>query len=248
MPVNCTFRFYEELNDFLGKQHRKREFEQEFHARTTVKDAIEALGVPHTEIDLILVNGTSVDFTYRLQNEDRVVVYPVFESLDITGLQYIRKAALRDPRFILDVHLGKLTRYLRMAGFDCLYKDSFTDADLIRISTDEKRILLTRDKGILKNSLVTRGLYVRADNPGKQFGEIARRLHLEDLFRPFSRCMLCNEVIVAVDKQSVLDQLEPLTREHYHIFQRCKGCGRIYWEGSHVERMKERMKWIRLVK
>ncbi|MBN1416623.1 MAG: Mut7-C ubiquitin/RNAse domain-containing protein [Bacteroidales bacterium] len=237
MPGIVTFRFYEELNQFLSKKYRKKEFEFSYMGRPSVKDAIESLGVPHTEVDMILVNGNPVDFSYRLKNNDRVAVYPVFESLDISGLQYLRKQALRNPRFVLDVHLGKLVRYLRLAGFDCFYDKSLSDAEIIRISLDEKRIILTRDKGILKNGKVSHGMFVQADDPREQFTEVTKRLQLNHLFKPFSRCTVCNEPIVKVDKDTLLDQLEPLTKKHYTVFYQCTGCKRIYWEGSHFTRM-----------
>jgi uncharacterized protein len=232
-----SMRFYEELNLFLDKKYREMEFEYHYQGRPSVKDAIESLGVPHTEVDMIRVNGNAVDFSYLLKDHDAISVYPVFESFDITGLQHLRKQALRNPRFVLDVHLGRLARYLRMAGFDCLYEPSFADEEIIRISVAERRIILTRDKGILKNGRVTHGLYVQSDDPREQFGEIATRLHLSDLFKPFSRCTLCNERIEPVAKESVLGQLEPLTKMHYSVFYRCTGCKRIYWKGSHFTRM-----------
>jgi uncharacterized protein with PIN domain len=237
MPGIVSIRFYEELNLFLDKKYRKTEFEYYFGGRPSVKDAIEALGVPHTEVDMILVGGNPVNFSYLLKNHDKISVFPVFESLDINGLQHLRKQALRDPRFVVDVHLGKLVRYLRMAGFDCLYDASFTDEAIIRISLDERRIILTRDKGILKNGKVTHGLYVWSDDPGEQFREIIARLHLDNLFKPFSRCTMCNKPIEPVTKESVVEQLEPLTKKYYSVFYRCTGCRRIYWKGSHFTRM-----------
>jgi uncharacterized protein len=232
-----SIRFYEELNFFLDKKYRKTEFEYHFRGRPSVKDAIESLGIPHTEVDMILVDGDAVDFSYLLKDHDAISVYPVFESMDITGLQHLRKKALRNPQFVADVHLGRLARYLRMAGFNCLYEPSYADSEIIRISLAEKRIILTRDKGILKNGKVTHGLYVRSEDPKEQFGEIAARLHLVHLFKPFSRCTLCNEIIEPVAKESVLDQLEPLTKKYYSVFYQCTGCKRVYWKGSHFARM-----------
>ncbi|OFY49796.1 MAG: hypothetical protein A2Y87_06995, partial [Bacteroidetes bacterium RBG_13_46_8] len=185
MPGVVNIRFYEELNLLLDKKHRKTKFEHHYRGRPTVKDVIESLGVPHTEVDMILVDGEAVDFSYLVKDHDEISVYPVFESFDLTGLQHLRKQALRNPRFVLDVHLGRLVRYLRMVGFDCLYDTLFTDNEIIRISLEEERIILTRDKGILKNGRVTHGLYVRSDDPREQFGEITARLHLGDLFKPF---------------------------------------------------------------
>jgi uncharacterized protein with PIN domain len=237
MPGVVRIRFYEELNRFLDKKYRKAAFDYHYTGKPSVKDAIESLGVPHTEVDLILVSGASVDFSYQLKDHDEISVYPVFESIDISGLQHLRKQALRDPKFILDVHLGKLARYLRMVGFDCLYERSLSDEEIIRFSQAEQRIILTRDKGILKNGRVTRGLYVWSDDPREQFDEIVARLHLFSLFKPFSRCIRCNGAIEPVTKESLMDRLKPLTKKHYSVFYRCTGCDRIYWEGSHFTRM-----------
>ena len=125
---SASFRFYEELNDFLPRENRKRAFDYAFNGTPAVKDAIEAIGVPHTEVDLILVDGVSVGFAHLLQGGERVAVYPTFERLDISPLNRLRPQPLREPRFILDVHLGKLARYLRLAGFDAAYGDEADDA------------------------------------------------------------------------------------------------------------------------
>jgi uncharacterized protein with PIN domain/sulfur carrier protein ThiS len=239
MPVKASFRFYEELNDFLKKQYRKHRFNITFHGATTVKDAIESLGVPHTEVDLITVNGNSVNFSYRIQNNDDIAVYPVYESFDISELQLLRNHVKREPKFILDVHLGKLVKYLRMAGFDCLYESSLNDSEIINISLLQKRIILTRDKGILKNGKVTHGMFIRATMPKEQFREVISRLQLERFIKPFSRCTACNELIYRVDKEEIINQLLPLTRNYYSDFYQCSGCKKIYWEGSHFKRMKQ---------
>src|ERR1043166_4884896 len=101
MPV-ARFRFYEELNDFLAPDHRRREFDAPFARAATVKNAIEALGVPHTEVELILVNGRSVDFGHRMREADRVSVYPTFEAFDIAPLLRVREKPLRRTRVISD--------------------------------------------------------------------------------------------------------------------------------------------------
>src|SRR3990172_9870927 len=165
MATAC-FRFYEELNDFLTAEKRKRDNTVHFDQRNWVKDFIEAMGVPHTEVDLILVNGEPVDFSYIVLQNDRISVYPVFEPLDISPLNRLRPEPLRKPRFVLDTHLGKLARYLRLLGFDTLYDNHYTDAELTDISdSGEKRILLTRDKGLLKRKRITHGYFVRETNP-----------------------------------------------------------------------------------
>jgi hypothetical protein len=162
VPKKCAwFRFYAELNDFLPPARRMTAFEHPFLDAAPVKDMIESFGVPHTEIDLILANGASVDFAYLVQDGDHISVYPVFEALDITPVLRLRPQPLRESRFVLDAHLGRLAGYLRMAGFDTLYRNDFTDPELAYISHDEHRILLTRDIGLLKRSMVTHGYFVR---------------------------------------------------------------------------------------
>ncbi len=233
------FRFYEELNDFLPLRFRKRTFTYVFKPHQTVKDAVEALGVPHTEVDLILINGTSVGFGHRLHDGDLVSVYPVFETLDISPLVRLRPKPLRNPRFILDVHLGKLARYLRMLGFDTYYQNNLDDNEIIRIAKNQNRIILTRDTGILKNGNVTHGYMPHSQIPEEQIREVIERFHLRDQIKPFYRCTLCNGLIEKVDKREIEHLLEPNTRRYYQDFYRCRQCKQIYWEGSHYDRMNE---------
>lgn len=181
------FRFYAELNDFLPPERRMASVARPFVDAAPVKDMIESLGVPHTEVDLILANGVSVDFAYVVRDGDRLSVYPVFEALDITPLVRLRPRPLRESRFVLDTHLGRLARYLRMAGFDTLYRNDYSDAELARISLAEKRILLTRDAGLLNRGMVTHGYYVRETTVRRQFAEVMRRFDLRGSVRPFTR-------------------------------------------------------------
>jgi uncharacterized protein len=174
----ARFRFYEELNDFLAPECHKREFEARCARGATVKNAIEALGVPHTEVELILVNGRSVDFTYRMQEGDRVSVYPTFEAFDIEPLLRVRPQPLRETRFIADSHLGELALLLRMAGFDTRYENNCTDDEIRRRAGEEGRIILTRDRALLMSGTVTHGCYVHALEPQAQFREIVERLQL----------------------------------------------------------------------
>lgn len=232
------FRFYEELNDFLPPEKRKLQFEHTFIDRTSVKDMIESLGAPHSEIDLILVNGKSVNFSHIVNDKDEISVYPVFESLDISEVQHLRPGPLREPKFIPDVHLGKLARYLRMAGFDVLYKNNFTDNDLVKRSLGEKRIILTQDRDILKRNEVTHGYWVRNKTAEDQLKEVIERFQLKNLINEFTRCLECNTLLNKVDKENVISQLPPKVKEWHNEFYECPGCKKIYWKGSHYERMK----------
>jgi uncharacterized protein with PIN domain/sulfur carrier protein ThiS len=235
--AEAHFRFYAELNDFLLPEDRFREQPHRFAEGATVKDRIESLGIPHTEVDLILVNGASVDFDYRVRDGDRVSVYPVFEAFDIGPVNRLRPEPLREPRFILDTHLGRLAAYLRMTGFDTLYRNCYHDEQLARISADEHRILLTRDIGLLKRSAVTHGYFVRETDSRKQLDEVIRKFDLGRRMRPFTRCMACNAPLERVEKADVGGEIPPSVAAVHEEFQRCPRCRRIYWQGGHYRRM-----------
>jgi uncharacterized protein len=235
--INSLFRFYQELNDFLPNEKKQKEFNYHFQGTPSIKDSIEAIGVPHTEVDLILVDGESVDFNYRLKGGEKISVYPVFESFDISGLNRLRPEPLRETKFILDVHLGTLARYLRMAGFDTAYRNNLDDPEIAQISKTDHRIVLTRDIGLLKRSEVRRGYWVRNTDPDKQFVEVMNRLHLASKIKPFRRCLTCNGEIVEVSKDTIMHLLPPRTKKFYNDFRRCSNCGKIYWKGSHYHKM-----------
>ena len=232
-------RFYEELNDFLPAEQRKVTFQHSFKQAGSIKDLIENLGVPHTEIDLILVNGESVDFNYLAQDGDRISVYPVFESLDITPVTHLWQKPLRQTRFVLDIHLGRLAAYLRMLGFDTLYRNDYDDPTLANISVAEQRILLTRDIKLLMRKQITHGYFVRNTQPQQQLLEILNRFDLFKAQQPFTRCMHCNGEINQVDKETIEQQLMPRTKTFYKEFWQCAQCKKVYWKGSHYQRMQQ---------
>lgn len=237
--ATATFRFYEELNDFLPPGRRKRSFPVACAQRATVKQSIEALGVPHTEVEVILVNGESVDFGHRIGEGDRIAVYPMFESLDIQPILRLRAAPLRDSRFVADVHLGRLARYLRLLGFDTLYATDCTDHEIVALSVQDHRVILTRDRELLMHRAVTHGVFVRGDRPRQQLVYLLDRLDLGRVIRPFTRCMSCNSVLEPVDRETVLDAIPRRVAELHRRFLRCPGCWRIYWRGSHWKRMRK---------
>ncbi|HBH35595.1 MAG TPA: twitching motility protein PilT [Gammaproteobacteria bacterium] len=234
---SADFRFYEELNDFLPTEKRKQTIVYQFFGTPGIKDPIESLGIPHTEVELIIVNGRSVGFDYQLRDNDRVAVYPVFESLDVTPLVRLRERPLRKSRFVVDVNLGKLARWLRLLGFDTLYRNDYSDAELAGISVEQRRILLTRDRFVLRRKIITHAYWVRAHDPDEQIAEILKRFDLSAQVVPFKRCLECNGLIREVEKSEIADQLKPLTRRYYNRFYRCKACGKVYWRGPHYEKM-----------
>ena len=240
----AEFRYYEELNDFLSPQRRKCPFVYRFRGTPAIKDAIQAMGVPHTEVDLILVNSRSVDFCYRLQTGDRVSVYPVFESLELGEVHRLRPRPLREPKFICDVHLGRLARRLRLLGFDVAYRNDADDPRIVDAALAEKRIILTRDRGMLKLKRVTHGYLIRSTDVHQQVLEVLRRFDLASRIEPFARCTHCNGLIVPVEKAAVQDEI-PAASRHYRAFFRCQGCGRIYWQGSHFSRLSTYVRQVR---
>lgn len=234
-----SFRFYEELNDFLPPDRVKQDFNIPYRPQNSIKDMIESVGVPHTEVDLILVNGESVDFSYIVRPGDRISVYPVFEALDISNVTHLRPEPLRRTRFVLDTHLGKLARYLRLLGFDTSYDNHWDDSTLADISASgDKRILLTRDHGLLKRRQVTHGYFIRNDKPLLQIREVLSRFDLYQAVKPFSRCTQCNGEIGPVDKDEVKERLPERVAQVFDRFSACKDCGRVYWQGSHYDHLK----------
>ncbi len=238
MP-KAIFRFYEELNDFLPECQRKTDFEAAFQGKRSVKDMIEALGVPHTEIDLILINGKSVDFSYIIQDGDRVSVYPVFESLNIENATRLRKVPLRDTRFIAHVHLRDMVKYMRLLGLDVYYDPLLSNRQLIEISRRQKRIILTRSKKLLKFREVTHGIFVRPGTVESQIKRIIDYLDLRESINPFSRCLGCNNLLEKVPKEKIIHRIPPKTKDLYHEYTMCSTCDKIYWRGPHYIELKK---------
>lgn len=237
----ALIRFYEELNYFLPEHQKKRDIYVSIQEKRSVKDLIESLGVPHVEVDLILINNDSVPFSAPVYEEDRVSVYPEFELLNIKGLTLLRPEPLRKSCFILDVHLKSLCTCLRMLGFDCRYKNNMEDAELAEISNHEKRILLTRDKQLLMRKNVTRGIYIRSQKLKEQVSQVIKKLDLASSFKPFTRCLCCNEPIISFkgSRKALQKRVPERVLLSYRDFFICTGCNRIYWKGSHFDKMRE---------
>ena len=239
---HVLIRAYGELNDFLPPALRCTEFSYPMAGGNHLKHLVESAGIPHTEIELLLLNGRSVGFDALVSSGDRVSVFPVFETLDVGPVVRLRPKPLRKTRFVLDVHLGKLAVILRLMGFDACFPGDVDDLVLAEISASEHRILLTRDRMLLKRSMVTHGCYVRSSNPEEQACEILDRLDLRSSAKPFTRCPGCSGKLLEVEKERILHRLEPLTRMYCHEFRICGGCGGIYWKGSHYQALMSLMK------
>ena len=239
--VTATFRFYEELNDFLARPLRRRAFSYACAPGATAKHMIEVLGVPHTEVELILVNGESVGFNHPLADGDRIAVYPKFEALDIQPLLRVRERPLRVVRFIADAHLGGLAPLLRLAGFDTLYDNHYPDADIEALAAEQQRIVLTRDRELLKRRSITHGCYIRTLRPREQLREVFERLDLAGSAQPFRLCLMCNVPLRRIPKEEVGTRAPDGVLERHAQFVTCDVCRRVFWEGTHWQRMRALM-------
>jgi hypothetical protein len=233
--ASATFRFHAELNGLLPRQWRDREVSHRFREPASVKDRIEAHGVPHTEVDAILVDGEAAGFAHLLRDGAAVAVYPYSTAPPVA-------APLRPPyprgRFVLDQHLGRLAAYLRLLGQDCAHRATFPDDELVHVALAEHRVLLTRDRRLLMRRTVLHGAFVHATDPFEQVPEILRRFSAPESLAPFTRCMACNGLLHRVARERIEARLLPDTGRYYQDFMECPECHRVYWEGSHVRRMR----------
>ncbi len=223
--MKATFTYLDELNDFLPPSRKNTSFSLEFEPHQSLKHLIESTGVPHTELGRVTVNGLPVDTSNRLDEGDQVTACPAASALDA------------EPCFILDNHLGQLATYLRMLGFDCLYRNDYQDDELACVSVEDGRVLLTRDRRLLMRKVIRRGYCIHQTDPRLQVAEVLRRFNLTSQVKPFKRCLRCNSPLQVVSKQDIIETLEPLTKKYYDEFHMCPSCKQVYWKGSHYEHM-----------
>ena len=235
----AKFFFHPDFDPFLEKEYRRKSFDYAFDPGQSVKHLVEALGVPHTEIHHILINGKPVKFSYQVQDADFVDIFPYSAPHHYPPMISSKESGEVECNhcFVLDNHLGKLASYLRLMGFDCLYRNDYQDEELAQVSHDENRILLTRDQHLLMRNAVLRGYWVHSKIPRQQVQEVLDRFNLYDSIQPFRRCAKCNSVLAPVSKDKILNRLEPLTRRYFNEFRICPSCKQIYWKGSHYKKI-----------
>lgn len=239
--ARVTMRFYGALNDFLAPPCRGRPFAHDSARHASVKHAVEALGVPHTEVDLVLVDGDSVAFDHPLHDGEQVSVYPPFAALDPGTLSKVRPPPVDEPRFVADAHLGRLARYLRFLGFDTLQRNAWNDGELVALARDTQRIVLTRDRALLMRRDVVHGACLRADDPLAQLREVGARYGLARRRDRPARCLRCNAVLEAVDKAAVAARLPPAVQARHDAIWHCAACDQLFWRGSHWQRLRHRV-------
>lgn len=235
MPT-VTLRFYGPLNDFLAPAQRHRAWAYQFEGRTSVKDLIERFDVPHPEVDLVLVDDEPVGFDHAVREGQRIAVFPRFHSVDIAVVTRVRPPAPGEVRFVLDGHLGRLARYLRLLGFDTIYDAHALDHVLAATAAREHRILLTRDRGLLKRRSIDHGYVLRWSDPLLQAAEVLEHFGPVPT-APFTRCLTCNGLLREVAGADVAADIPPRTRHEHHEFLRCEACGKVFWKGSHWRRL-----------
>lgn len=239
MLYQAQFSFHGPLNDFLSDKSSRITYT--FKGTPTVKDAIEAIGVPHPEVRGIFVNKNPVDFLYKIRPDDNVAVF----AAGCEKYQTVNFFKGLPQDFIVDVHLGKLAKDLRMLGFNCLYSNDNSKENLMAKAEDENRIILSRDIKLLKNGRVKRGYWLRSQDPKEQLIEVVKYFQLIDKIQPFTRCIICNGKIEEVSKETIEEFLLPKTKQHFNKFYQCHDCSRIYWEGSHFDRMENNIQYIK---
>jgi len=214
--------------------------------RASIKDILEAIGLPHTEIGAILDREQHYTFAHIPQPGQRLRIQAVQPGLDVTRPTLLRPEPLPACRFLVDINVGKLARLLRMAGLDARYEPDLSDGELAALVRTDERVLLSRNRELLKRKEVIHGRLIRAEQPEEQLREVIDLYDLSDMLKPFCRCLACNTMLEPVAKETILDRLEPLTRKYYHRFKLCPGCGRIYWQGSHHARMMRLLRRVQL--
>lgn len=230
--------FHGNLNDLLRPPFRgMTRIDHELTRQASIKDIVESFGVPHTEIGCLTVDGRETPFFHSGSNDDRVEVYPLRPPVDVLSPTLLRPDTLTSIRFAVDVNVGRLAGLLRMAGIDTFYRNYISDPELVELAVREGRIVLTKDKNLLKRKDLVFGYLVRESCPEKQLAEVVHLFGLKKLLQPLSRCLRCNGLLRPVDKEQILDRLEPLTRKYYHLFSQCSECKHIYWPGSHLDKM-----------
>lgn len=224
-----TLTVHGKLNDFLPNHSIENSVQVPFNQKTALKHIVEVIGIPHPEVGIVQVDGHEAGLNYAVQDGDQVHIFPRV----VAELHY----SAEGPKFVLDNHLGKLADYLRLLGFDVVYAKDWPDGDIAQYAHEQSRILLTRDRGLLKRKIVADGYCVRADDPEQQLAEVVAQYRLNNYVTPFQRCSRCNGKLAPARKEDIIEQLQPLTRKYYDEFTQCAGCGQIYWKGSHFQHM-----------
>lgn len=214
--------------------------------RASIKDILESLGIPHTEVGKIILDKKEQRFEKIAENGEHYEIHPLSPALPPTEGTILRPEPFKSCcRFLVDINVGRLAGLLRMAGFDAenANKESTTRA-IAKKAVAEDRILLTRNKDLLKHRELVYARLVRNQDPDLQLREVISLYSLENLLQPFTRCISCNGLLADVKKEAIVDRLLPLTKKFFNRFRICSDCHKIYWQGSHHDRMTKKLEMI----
>lgn len=225
MKARATIHVHGELADHLPFGRGGRPLVTSFALPVGLRDLVQSTGIPHVEVGRVEVDGVAAWWDRSLDGDVAAEVWP----------RYPLPHPDPDPRFLLDVHLGKLARLLRLLGLDAVHRREAEDDDLAREAASSGRILLTRDRGLLMRGALSRGRWIRATDPEEQAAEVLAGFRLDTATRPFSRCMECNTPVTQAPPDTV--DVPAGVRSRHRAFRYCPGCGRVYWPGTHAERL-----------
>ncbi|MDR7302441.1 Mut7-C RNAse domain-containing protein [Haloactinomyces albus] len=212
-----------ELWSFVAPRHRREQVLVRYDGTASLGHVVQSLGIPLTEVGALLVDGVPTEHSQRPGPAATVEIRPVE-----------RPQAIR-AHFVLDVHLGTLARRMRLLGIDTAYRNDAEDGALIEQSAREERVLLSKDRGLLRRRALWSGAFVRGTRPAEQLADVLGRF--APGLNPWTRCLACNGELAAVAKSEVVDELEPGTRRCYDVYARCRSCGRVYWRGAHADKL-----------
>ena len=205
--------------------------------RTSIKDIIESIGIPHTEIGKIYTDQEEIDFGFIPEASTTVNIVEITPPFDVTRPSLLRPIPLPKILFIADLNVSKLATLLRMLGINVEIAYDLSDKEIASIAHEQKRIVLSKDLGLLKHRKITHGRYVRSVYPEDQLQEIIHFFNLKPHLQPFSRCLKCNNPLMFVEKEEIVSRLQPKTRLYFNHFKICTKCDKIYWKGSHHDGM-----------
>jgi len=239
---NIEIVFSEGLRELRRHGLKCDSIDYRLERRASIKDIVESLGIPHTEVGAVRVGNQTTDFGFIPEPGQQIRVSEIAPPFDVTRPSQLRPVPLPTVRFVVDVNVGRLAALLRLAGFDTAYENGLRDEEIAERAHQEKRIVLSKDRALLKRNKIVFGRLVRAVQPDAQLVETVQFFGLNGPGKLFSRCLRCNRTLQPVAKAAILHQLEPRTKKYFNTFKTCPDCGRIYWRGSHCDAMAAKLK------
>ena len=238
MNFPCVYlTFHNDLQMLLKKSQAGKVVKYALKRRASLKDIIESQGVPHTEVAQILLGNKELGFAFIPVGGEDIDIFPFSEEISVFNSTLLRPQPMSSLKFMVDINVQKLARNLRIIGFDTSMVPDMRLIEIGKVATSEHRIVITRNRELLKCNTVVHGHLVRSEDHVIQLQEVVKLYKIKLHIKPFSRCIACNGDLMSVTKQDIIHRLEPLTRKYFNTFKRCSDCEKIYWQGSHYNQM-----------